>query len=320
MTVKIITHGDSDGLCAGALAYARYPGAEVWFSHPAGLSKDIKEVDADIVVICDIAISEKHKEKIFSHFARISETGELIYIDHHPLPLKTVSGDLPCTKVVIDRTKSSSELTFRLFKEQIAQELNRVALFGAISDYCDQTDFINAELDIFDKRTIYLEAGLLSQSLSESMGDPNYKRSIVYQLADCTMPSAIKGVVDKAMKSTKKEWEVYEYVKKKVEVSDGIAFIRNVPKGVSPTKVAKFCLGVSGKNIGMGIKFKKGFADLGVRKRGDFPLDINRVLRTIAPRYGGTGGGHPSAGGARIRKESLDDFISALSKEVSTII
>jgi RecJ-like exonuclease len=122
------------------------------------------------------------------------------------------------------------------------------------------------------------------------------------------------------MRSTKKEWEVYKYVQKKVEVTDGIALIRNVPKGVSPTKVAKFCLGVSGKNIGMGIRYKKKFADLGVRKRSDFPLDINQVLRTIAPRYGGTGGGHPNAGGARVLRESLDEFLTALSKEVSAII
>lgn len=320
MTVKILTHGDSDGICSGALAYARYPGAEVWFTHPAGLLKDIKDVAADIVIICDIAISEKHKERIFPHLTRISETGTLIYIDHHPLPLKTVSGDLPGTTVVMDTTKSSSELTFRLFEGDLPKDMNRVALFGAISDYCDETDFINSELDVFDKRTIYLEAGLLSQCLIQSMGDPNYKRSLVYQLAEGQMPSAIKGVVERAMKSTKKEWEVYDYVQKNVEVTDGIALIRNVPKGVSPTKVAKFCLGASGKNIGMGIRYKKGFADLGVRKRGDFPLDINNVLRTIAPRYGGTGGGHPNAGGARIRKESLDEFILALSKEVSAII
>ena len=320
MKVKIFAHGDTDGICSGAIAYAAHPSAEVWFSHPAGLLKDIKDVDAETVIICDIAISEKHKDKILPYFAQIRDSGTLIYIDHHPLPLKTVSGDLPCSKVVMDRTKSSSELTFRYFEKDLPKDMNRVALFGAISDYCDETDFVNTELDIFDKRTIYLEAGLLSQCLHESSGDPNFKRSLVYQLAEGKMPSSIEGVNERAMRSTHKEWNAYEFVKNNVEITDGIALIRNVPKGISPTKVAKFCLGVTGKNIGIGIRYKKGFADLGVRKRRDFPLDINNVLRTIAPRYGGTGGGHPSAGGARIRKELLNEFLSAISKEVSAII
>ncbi|MFQ6136199.1 MAG: DHHA1 domain-containing protein [Candidatus Hydrothermarchaeales archaeon] len=320
MTVKILTHGDTDGLCAGALAYARYPEGEVWFTHPAGLLNDLKDVDAEIVIICDVAISEGDKNKIFSQFTRISGSGELLYIDHHPLPLETLSGDLPCTQVVRDRTKSASELTFRFFEAEIPPELNRVALFGAISDYCDETKFIRDELDIYDKRTIYLEAGLLSQCLNEARGNPNYKREVLYQLANGAMPSEIDGVVEKAMKSTEKEWDAYSYVHRRVEVVDGIAIVKNVPRGISPTKVAKFSMGIAGKDIGIGLKFKKDFADLGVRKRGDFPLDLNRVLRTIAPRFGGTGGGHPTAGGARIPKEHLDEFISAFAKEISAII
>lgn len=318
--IKILTHGDTDGVCSGALVSARYPKAEVWFTHPAGLLNDLKDLDAGITIICDVAISEKDRDEIFSKFQHISSRGELIYIDHHPLPLNTVSGDLPCTKVIRNKTKSTSELTYRLFQSYIDKDLKRVALFGAISDYCDETKFVHEELEIYDKRTIYLESGLLSQCLGEAKRDHNFKRKLVRKLARRVMPSTIDKVVKMAINATKKEWRVYNKFHEKVEIIEDIAIVRDLPEGVSTTKVAKFAMGATERKVGMGIKFRKDFADMGLRKREDFPLDLNHTLRTIAPRFGGTGGGHPSAAGARIPRDSLDDFLSALAKEISAIL
>ena len=39
----IFTHGDVDGLCAGAIALAAYPDANVFFTHPYGLEGDLCE-------------------------------------------------------------------------------------------------------------------------------------------------------------------------------------------------------------------------------------------------------------------------------------
>lgn len=316
----IFTHGDADGICAASLLLAKYPEAGIWITHPVGLLKDLKEFDAEEVFICDIAISEKDKEELFQEFDRIRRRGSLVYIDHHPLPLGVMSGDLPCTKVIRDTTKSTSELTYRLLKEEIPKEMNRPALFGAISDYCDETEFVSNELDVYDKRTIYLEAGLLSQCLGESKGDYDFKKGIIRELSLIKTPSEIEGVVDRALNATKKEWRLHEYVKQNVVLRNGVAVIKDVPTGVSSTKAAKFAIGVTGSSIGVSTVSRDDHVDISVRKRRGFPLDLNYVLRTIAVRLNGSGGGHPSAGGARVPRDKLDQFIEALGREISSLI
>jgi RecJ-like exonuclease len=320
MKVKIFTHGDTDGICAASLITARYPDAEAWITHPVGLLKDLKDCDADLVFICDIAISEKDKEELFEEFSKIASKGRLIYIDHHPLPIGIMSGDLPCTRVIRDVTKSSSELTYRLFEREIDKEMDRVALFGAISDYCDETDYVHEELDFYDKRTIYMESGLLSQCLGESKGDYEFKREVIKKLAKLRMPSEISEVVKRALAAIKKEWRLYEYVQKNVEIVEGIAVVRDLSKGFSPTKAAKFAIGVTGSPMGLSTISRDNHVDISVRKKEDFPLDLNLALRTIAVRFQGSGGGHPSAAGARVPTHRLNEFIKTLAKETSSVI
>jgi RecJ-like exonuclease len=319
MKATIFCHGDTDGICAGSIVKARYPEANVWLTNPVGLLKDLQAVDSELVVVCDIAISERDAHDLFSEFSRISAEGTLIYIDHHPLPTGIVSGDLPATRVLRDIHKSSSELAYYLFMDEVDRDMNRVALFGAISDYADETEFVERELEVYDKRTIYMEAGILSQGLGGAGRDYAFKRMVVSELASRKLPSSMDGVVSKALEATKKEWKLYEYVKENVHGKDGIAWVR-VRKGYSPTKAAKFAIGFTGAMMGIGISPGNGYFDLSLRKRRDFPLNLDRALRTIAVRHGGSGGGHDGAAGARIPKEGLDKFMDALGKEVYSSI
>lgn len=308
----IFSHGDTDGICSAALLYSSNPKAELWITTPVGLLKDLRSCDADGVFICDIAISERDKEELLGEFKRISDGGELVYIDHHPLPLHTLTSDLPCSKVVWDAKKSSSELTYRYAG---GNTNSHIALFGAIADYLDETEFIAKEFDHYDKRTIYLEAGLLAQCLGAAMGDYGFKREVIKGLAQGKMPSSIPSVVEKAVSSSEKEWRLYEYVKNKVRRVDGVAVV-DAQIGLSPTKAARFAIGAAGLPVGICVQARDDYVDISVRKRSDVTLDLNHALRIIAPRLGGSGGGHDSAAGARVPKERLNEFINMLSKEV----
>lgn len=312
MKIKILTHGDSDGICAAALLKAAHPEAEVWITHPVGLLKDLTDTEEQKVYICDVAISEGDRGELFEAFEDIAD---LTYIDHHPLPIGVVAGDLPCSQILWDTETSASELTYELVKKELTEEMSRVALFGAISDYCDHTSFVKNMLDAYDKRTIYMEAGLLSQCLGDAKRDYPFKRGIVKQLAKGRLPSEIEGVAERAVKATRKEWRLYEYVKKNVRKTNGIALVEALPRGYSPTKAAKFAIGVTGLKLGLSCSEKEEFVEVSLRKKEDFHLDLNVLLRTLAPRYHGSGGGHRSAAGARIPKESFKAFIEALSKE-----
>lgn len=316
MGTKILAHGDADGVCSASLILARYPDADVWITRPVGLLKDIKACEDERVFICDIAICERDRKELFEEFERICASGELTYIDHHPLPLDTLSGDVPCTKILRDTRKSASELVYSFLKKELQSEMNRVALFGAIADYCDETEFIRKELDAYDKRTIYMESGLLSQALGESKGDYSFKRKTIAQLSRLAMPSNIGGLVKKALEATRKEWKLYQYVRKNVSKAGELAIVRDVPRGTSPKKAAKFAMGVTSCAVGLGSVVRGDKAEISLRKRKNFYLNLDRVLRTIATRFGGSGGGHESAAGARIQKEKLEEFIKVLAKEI----
>lgn len=318
MKTAIIAHGDSDGVCSAAIALNKYPGADVWFTHPVGLLEDLRHIHAKRLIICDLAISERDKTELFEEFLKRSSDAELIYIDHHPLPLDTIAGDIPATQVVRDLTKSTSELAHTVFKNH---EMILVAVFGAITDYyTDTTDFVKKTLDVYDKRTLYLEAGLLSQALrTGGKRDYIFKRKIVLLLSKGELPSSSQMIVRKALEGTRKEWQTIEFVKKEVDVIDGIAILKNVPKDVSPTKAAKFALGVTGKPVALSTRPKKNNIDISARKLSTYSLDLNVTFRTIAPRFDGSGGGHPTAAGARIPKKHFSAFMEALKKEVESI-
>ena len=59
---------------------------------------------------------------------------------------------------------------------------------------------------------------------------------------------------------------------------------------------------------------RKEAYDLSIRSRGE--VDVNRILRSVAPKFGGSGGGHPLAAGARIPENSLYIFLRAFDKEL----
>ncbi|MFQ5814982.1 MAG: DHHA1 domain-containing protein [Candidatus Hydrothermarchaeaceae archaeon] len=308
----IFSHGDADGICSAALLYSKYTTAKLWITTPVGLLKDLRSCDAERVFICDIAISERDKDPLFEEFKRISDDGELVYVDHHPLPLHTLTSDIPSSKIVWDTWKSASELVFRFSGEE---GWSHLALFGAIADYRDSTEFVIRKLDYYDKRTISLEAGLLSQCLGASRGDYAFKKEVIKDLGDGKMPSNMHRVVDRAISATKKEWRLYEYVSENVKRMDGIAVV-SAPNGLSPTKAAKFAIGAAESPVGICAQHKNDHVDISVRKRSDLSLNLDYALRTIAPRLGGSGGGHESAAGARVPADRLEDLIKMLSKEV----
>jgi RecJ-like exonuclease len=318
MATAIIVHGDTDGVCSGAIALNRYPDARIWFTHPVGLLEDIRKIKAERYIVCDLAISEREKNDLFDEFLKISTSSELIYIDHHPLPLETIAGDIPASQVIRDLKKSSSELVYSYLGRD---EMKLVSLFGAISDYyTDRTDFVKNTLEFFDKRTIYLEAGLLSQALrTQGKRDYQFKRKVMTHLSKGLIPSSDPSLVRKAIRGTKREWETIEFVKKEFKALDGVAMLENIPRGISPTKAAKFALGASGLPIAISTRNRKTFVDISARKLSTFSLDLNLTFRTIAPRFGGSGGGHPTAAGARIPKKHFTEFLDALKKEVEAI-
>ncbi len=315
--MKIFAHGDGDGVCSAALLKILHPDAEVWFTKPASIHQYLSEVEGDVYIL-DIAINERFKEEIFRKLGELSKEGKkVVYIDHHPLPLQIFKSDVPVTDFVHEVGASTSELVYRYYESSFSPELDRIALWGAISDYCEETEFVREHASKYDRRTIYLEAGLLSQALGEA--DFDYKRKVVEQLSRGISPVEIEGMFDWALKANQRDKELWEYVKRNVVREGDLAIVYDIPVS-SGGKAAFNALGITGASVGICVLRKGEEMDISVRRRAGVKLNLDLLLRKIAPRFGGSGGGHEGAAGARIPVENFQAFMETLKREISPVL
>ncbi|MEM2339148.1 MAG: DHHA1 domain-containing protein [Nitrososphaerales archaeon] len=315
MATWIFTHGDTDGICAGAIALAANPNAQIFFTNPYGLIEDLTIANnEDKVIICDIALSENHLKQIIQRFSRIAEKGELIYIDHHPWPEAILKEDMPSK--IIHGSASSSELTYSLFKSNIDPKLSRVAIFGAIGDYLDNTPFIKHLLERWDKRALYFESGLLTQGIEGRKRDYELKRSILFKLANNFLPSSDKRLVELALEQSHLEELAIQKIKDYIHFNGKIAYTLNFPFSLG--KAAIYAKGLTDALIGIAAEERKGMIDMSLRTSNP-KIDLNKILRLITPKFGGSGGGHSKAAGARLPKEKFEDFLNELNKSLKEL-
>jgi single-stranded-DNA-specific exonuclease len=82
---------------------------------------------------------------------------------------------------------------------------------------------------------------------------------------------------------------------------------------------SRFILSYGQRDVGIAAEYRerKDAYDLSIRSRGK--IDINRLLRSVAPEFGGRGGGHPLAAGARIPEKSLEAFLRAFDAKLGEV-
>lgn len=315
MDSLILGHGDADGVCSAAIAKMAFPKAELRFSRPVSLCKDLRKVEAGLrVVVCDIAFNEADLKDLFQEFLRLSSKAPLIYIDHHPLPPKVNVSDIPATEAIHDVRACTSELTYHTFKYLLKPEALFVAIYGAIGDYMDRTPFINSELERWDRRTLYLEASLLVEALTEK-GVHKFREEVASQLAQGKSPSEIQGLVEAALIGLKHEYKVLDYVKKNVERRENIAVVINLPVKGFAGKAAIYACALTNAKVGVCANIKEKKVDMSLRARRPH-IDLNAIVREIAKGFDGSGGGHPAAAGAYVPSGRFEAFLEALDKRL----
>ncbi len=264
-------------------------------------------------MIVDIALSELHLEDILRAFHKIKHNGsKLVYIDHHPEPLNLRVRDIP-GEVIHNDNVSASELTYKYFSSMLDRDMCRVALYGAICDYMDTTEWVIRELENWDKRTIYFEAGVLSQGLEGSRKMYDFKRHIVKHLAEGKLPSSLSELLVRALIETVNEEELRLWIKHNIKTYGKIAYVINPPGSL--TRAATYTRAISNKPIGIAIEVRNGKAIMSLRTISE-RINLNSLLRVICPKLGGTGGGHIKAAGARIPYNNIQAFFDELNKRI----
>jgi len=307
----ILTHGDSDGVCAGAIAKSAYPDAHVYFTSPVNLLTKLKFADDyKNIVICDIAVDERTHLQLYDRVDELANRCNLIYIDHHPLPRKGWDADW----FYHDLGPCASELTYRALEEKLSRDIRRVAVYGAIGDFCDDTPLISEWCRDWDKRTLYFQAGTLIQAVMYVGRDYVFKRSLIDPLSHDQIPSQIPDLLRFAKDASELEEKLRIYIKGHVKKLNNIAYIVN-PNGYM-SKSAIYAASYGRKDVGIAAEYRrrKHAYDISIRSKGF--ADVNRAVRSVARKYGGTGGGHPVAAGARIPADSFKAFLHDFDKMI----
>jgi single-stranded-DNA-specific exonuclease len=311
--MQIIAHEDADGICSAALVRMTDPSSRVFFSKPCGLLHDLDQMDTQRdLVLLDLALCELAKEQIVSRLSRWG--GKVLYIDHHPdtassFPkrpnLEIVAGDV-----------SASELTFIHQGSGLRREAERVMLMGAIGDYEDLTPLCLDRLNRWDKRSVFLQAGFLCGALEVTRSDHEFHREIVDLLASCRPPCEDSRIVAYAVKASELEESFRQRVEKNAQKLGriGVAYDLNGPAG----KGATYAAAATAVSIGAYVDkdTRRGSADISFRVI-DRSVDLNKILRSIAPKLGASGGGHPEACGARVPLDKLDQFFQAINDKLA---
>ena len=307
----IFTHGDSDGICSGAIAKSAYPDSQVYFTSPVSLLRKLEFGKGyKRVIICDIAIDERTSTQLLQRLRELSRESELIYIDHHPVPQKGWNE----TWLHNDPCACSSELTYKVFAHRLNRDVRRVAIYGAIGDYADDTDSVKEWSKEWDKRTLFFQAGALIQAVIYAGREFDFKRVLVENLSKDRLPSTIPDVLDFAKKCSDLEEQLRLRIKKQVKSLHNIAYVID-PKGYK-SKSAIYAAAYGQRKIGMAAEYRqtKHSYDMSFRSRS--PVDLNHILREVAPRYGGTGGGLAEAAGARIPVADFKAFLNELDVRI----
>jgi len=193
----------------------------------------------------------------------------------------------------------------------------RIALYGAIADYCDDTPFAREHFDDFDKRTLYLESGLLVQALQE-IDYSRESKDIVWSLALGMEPSAIPNIVSLAIQATRIEHQMFEYVKRHARRVGHVGYVLDIPMSGYRGKTAKFAAYCTGAAIGISARTSGDEIDMSIRRRG-IRIDLNRLLGKIVPALEhAQGGGHPAACGATMSRNEFPKFLHLLNEALSS--
>jgi len=292
-----------------------YQDAKVYFSHPMGLVHDLKQFNDDDLIICDIAVDQRAYRKLLRRLEKIISKGySITYFDHHP-----IQGELPPGVVFIhDTSVSATELVYRFYYHKLPKNASRIALIGAINDYLDDTPLMEELMYQYERRTLFLDAGILAQGLKDYRHNYDKMRKLLYQMSGGQYPCEVPYLVNKSLKVTRADKYTQIEVLKHYKTLKHIAWIKN-PEA-SRSKAAHWIMGDSEKTIGITVidhHSRKDIYDLTIRGRN--LVNLLDFVPKIAKKMGGSGGGHPNACGCRIPKEKLEKFLQILDSTLGAL-
>ncbi|MDG6989613.1 MAG: hypothetical protein JRN21_09900 [Nitrososphaerota archaeon] len=301
---------DIDGVSSAALVKAA-TGAEIKLTDYDNFLADLQNVPSSItgLVICDIGFDEAVADRALGILGRVRKKCPVIYIDHHSLNPKLRSRLESVTELVWDDRECASTLTYTRFANSLGRDYKRLAAYGAVTDYRDQSPTAKRILEVMSRHTVFLEATLLSNALTET---PSSAMDLVDALSSGKRPAQIPGVMDHAMAQLSKAAANEQYVAGHGSKSGRIGWVK-VGKTDHPSVFSTIVEGILDVSVGIAYKEKQeGWYDISMRSTDDMKFHLGEVVGKFCAKNGWAGGGHTHAAGCKIPKEKLSALLYLL--------
>jgi single-stranded-DNA-specific exonuclease len=313
--VMCVSHvKDVDGcVCAGLVKLAAQ--ARFLLTDYGRINECLRRIRApiDAVYLCDLSINDTNYEEL----DRIRGFAEVTYVDHHPVDAGLVARLKGMgVEVVHDLRDCASALAFDLLHERLPHDAGLLASYAAVSDRLEEGPIAQELLQSYDRELVYFEAMVLSFALDRA--DVRLKRRIVTHLSALGYPHQIDDVPRLALEQAERIAVLRKELPSRATKYGSIAYVE--ARGDSLGSIANLLLDVCEADIGIGFNTdqKRGVVDLSIRGRERVDVDLGAVTAQLAKGFGGFGGGHPKACGARMPDSRLMEFIHALAKHVKS--
>ncbi|UCH38213.1 MAG: DHH family phosphoesterase, partial [Candidatus Bathyarchaeota archaeon] len=249
---------------------------------------------------------------LINEVIRISTFAHITIVDHHPIT-KAIQNRLEqCDiRLIYSQLDCASVLLYNAFKDQLGKEAGRLAAYAAISDRFEDGPLASQLLPQFELQLTQHEALILTHALQNKI-DQAFRSRIVMELSHFTAPHRIQGVTSSALSYIEKMTQLLETLPKDATRIGKLAYVENNSQ-TSLGGVASLLL--EALNVDVSVCLQNGpdnMANLSLRGSSQLNIHLGAITKRLATKYGGFGGGHKRASGARVLKTHIKAFIHDL--------
>jgi single-stranded-DNA-specific exonuclease len=319
----VISHRkDADGIACAALG--RYmSGGEIFLTDYEDMVETLSRIEpTNDVYISDLALNPSTFPGFYEQVKRLLSGGRVHYTDHHPLS-KEFSEKLTSAGVDLynSQEESAAVLVYMRFQDRLnTPRMKIAACCGAITDYLDSQPFAKKLIASFDRQFLLYEATVLSFVIASynrgtSQADESLTK-IAVDLASGKLPHELDNASELSQAHAARSAAMMERLATSGKKMKNFAYL--VTNESATGNVANFLIGAFDVPVGVALREEKeGYYEISLRSRQESAFDLGKIVGRIAVKMGTSGGGHPHASGARIKRTYLDEFLALLDGELS---
>ena len=315
----IITHGDLDGLASAALLYdvlCRSYGRgkpSLRIAQPFTLHDVLRAVDLaslEGLYILDIGVDQGTWSKVRNELTKLSPKALKLWIDHHKA---TISKVIEFSELGVSLLYAVEGCTSTIMREAFLNMTSdpefyaKVALIGEVGDKVRE---------LKEDDPLFPAVRKLGAALSYRPEDNEFKVSLVKMWVNEKI-LINEEVERRAAEASKRFKELSSMAESKtVFCSEALLILdfREVEARGFVGKIASDLANKTGKVVF--IAFNSGPYETVVTARApkDVGTDVSELLRSIASKVGGSGGGHPKAASIRFPSFKYEEVIEGIKR------